>query len=444
MENRTFIQDFQQPYLWQRILLWILVFIQFYPVNFIFLPVSSRVIISILGLSLLGYKILSNIFHTHTIYLKRILFLLFIPLFGMTIFSIVSMNYNGTNDNTFLYYFTTPLLMLSSSYLIYEYGQKVYKGKFDFAKISYYCIGVVVIQLILGISMYFNTSFRDSLLKLTKEGLRQLNRKEAGRFMGFGAFFMNLGVANGVGMMLIALLLKNSDTYRLGKGTIRLLSFLLIAIAILGNFQARTTTICSIIAILFLSFSSIKFNARLLKKGFFRVFVIVLCGFFLIFSLFALFPEFVESQSSTIDYGFELFTSYNSGKGLQTTSSNTLSRMLHVWPTSDKTWFIGDGLYTINESDFYMNTDVGYARLIFYFGIFGMLFFYIYEIWLLWISFRNSNKLYVSFFIYFLIMFLFINLKSFTEYSHYVGLFFMLNILSNRENNRKLNKTAPI
>ncbi|WP_447643067.1 MULTISPECIES: hypothetical protein [Chitinophagaceae] len=278
--------------------------------------------------------------------------------------------------------------------------------------------------------MYFNTGFRDYLLGMTKEGLMQLNRKEAGRFMGFGAFFMNLGVANGVGMMLIVLLLKNSDYFKLNKGIVVQLILSFILIAVLGNFQARTTLICALISILFFILSTLKLNVNLLKRGFLRVLGMLLIAVVLMIGIATLFPDFVAEQSGTLDYGFELINSAQAGKGLHTTSSNILSDMLQIWPATPKTWWIGDGYY-LNPltGGFYMYTDVGYARLIFYFGIVGMIVFYVYELILVYLSFYKSTRLWKAFLFYFIIMVLVVNLKSFTEYAHYMAIFFMINQL---------------
>jgi hypothetical protein len=55
-----------------------------------------------------------------------------------------------------------------------------------------------------------------------------------------------------------------------------------------------------------------------------------------------------------------------------------------VWPEELRTWIIGDGYFANQRNDanyigdattegFYMGTDIGYLRFIFYFGIIGLL-----------------------------------------------------------------------
>ena len=55
-----------------------------------------------------------------------------------------------------------------------------------------------------------------------------------------------------------------------------------------------------------------------------------------------------------------------------------------VWPDNLKTWIIGDGYFENQRNDsnyigdatrkgYYMGTDIGYLRFLFYFGIFGLI-----------------------------------------------------------------------
>ena len=62
--------------------------------------------------------------------------------------------------------------------------------------------------------------------------------------------------------------------------------------------------------------------------------------------------------------------------------SNEKLKGMYVFPETFKTWLIGDGFFGATTSDpyyigkewksFYMDTDVGYLRFIFYFGILGL------------------------------------------------------------------------
>ena len=72
-------------------------------------------------------------------------------------------------------------------------------------------------------------------------------------------------------------------------------------------------------------------------------------------------------------------------KGSWDVHSNNILYNMYVFPETLKTWLIGDGYFENPTSDptyvgymwkgFYMGTDVGYLRFIFYFGLVGLFFF---------------------------------------------------------------------
>ena len=80
-------------------------------------------------------------------------------------------------------------------------------------------------------------------------------------------------------------------------------------------------------------------------------------------------------------FGFEGFFSLVENGKWQTGSNDILKNMV-VFPDKMKTWIIGDGYganpandpYYIGPSyhGFYMGTDIGYLRFIFFFGLLGM------------------------------------------------------------------------
>jgi len=91
-----------------------------------------------------------------------------------------------------------------------------------------------------------------------------------------------------------------------------------------------------------------------------------------------------------IRFGFEGFFSLVE-KGHWQTGSNDVLADMYVFPDNAQTWIIGDG-YFVNPSDdlnflgdlyygYYMNTDVGYLRFIFFFGLIGLAVYSMYIIY---------------------------------------------------------------
>ena len=87
---------------------------------------------------------------------------------------------------------------------------------------------------------------------------------------------------------------------------------------------------------------------------------------------------------ANLRFAFEGFFSLVEKGEWDVASNNTLKGMI-VWPDNLHTWILGDG-YIVNPKDdpyyvgeitggYYKNTDIGYLRFIFYFGIIGLLSF---------------------------------------------------------------------
>ena len=81
-------------------------------------------------------------------------------------------------------------------------------------------------------------------------------------------------------------------------------------------------------------------------------------------------------------FGFEGFFSLVE-KGRWEVRSNEVLKKMIVWPETLTTWVIGDGYFNSpldipdrfgqTYTGYYMKTDIGYLRFIFYFGTIGML-----------------------------------------------------------------------
>lgn len=428
-EINNFWDKYTIPSVPKRILLIILVFLQFYPTKFLAIPVSSRVILSVLGLGLLSLKYIIDIIIGKPVLFDRRILSLGLPLFLLSIFSTISLNYNGTNDTMYLYYFVTSSLMISSAYFTINIFRLFYKEQLSFEIIAYYCITAIFIQLIFGIITYVDDSLTKPLSMLTEDGVYQYHNLAKGRFLGLGCSVMLLGVANGIALLLISILLKNYKKFEISSRVRFYLSFIFVLIALLGNMQARTTLTCGIVCLMYLSVSSIRFNFLKLKNGFGQLFKVIILLIFISIFFNIFFSGELSKYQSAMDYGFEIFYSIDKGQGAKTGSSETLKRMLTVWPNSDKTWLIGDGIFTTPDGGYYMQTDVGYARLIFYFGVFGAFAFYIYELLVTYLSFKNLTKDWLPIWLYLVLMIGLVNVKAFIEYTHYVALFLVYNIL---------------
>ena len=127
-----------------------------------------------------------------------------------------------------------------------------------------------------------------------------------------------------------------------------------------------------------------KLYSKLNKKN---IFIAIICILIICFIFFAVYKVTSKNEkfAKMYTYAFELINNVFSGKGIYTTSTDKLLKMYNR-DFSAKTLIIGDGKYTVtidNIKEYYMNTDVGYYRKIFYFGIIGTILSFILEICLL-------------------------------------------------------------
>ena len=82
-----------------------------------------------------------------------------------------------------------------------------------------------------------------------------------------------------------------------------------------------------------------------------------------------------SEYANTYRWAFEWYINMSESGSLETRSTNVLQSM-YVFPDNSKTWWLGDGLFHTKEGGFYMRTDVGYLRNLFYWGLIGTFLIY--------------------------------------------------------------------
>ena len=109
--------------------------------------------------------------------------------------------------------------------------------------------------------------------------------------------------------------------------------------------------------------------------------------------LFLFYQEtYFESIGINTSYAFEIFDKFRETGKLQSNSFDVTSEMWKTLPSYIETWILGDAKYEDENGGYYMHTDVGYLRVIFYGGIVG-LFFYLYYIYkLIKLSYLRSGR----------------------------------------------------
>lgn len=147
---------------------------------------------------------------------------------------------------------------------------------------------------------------------------------------------------------------------------------------------ARTTTVGLLISLVYLVYSGLSNNImkRRLWKWIGSTFLVCV----LIFTYLYNSNSYWKNQ---LRFGFEGFFSLVEQGEWDVQSNNMLARGF-IYPDNVRGWLIGDGYmgdpdndpYYIGEDTygFYKNTDAGYSRFIFYFGLFGLSIFSLFMI----------------------------------------------------------------
>ena len=178
-------------------------------------------------------------------------------------------------------------------------------------------------------------------------------------------------------LVILAHLIHETDSAT-DRGLEAFYLFAFILIGVVGNMISRTTIIGIGIALLYgIILLFVEKRERYLSGFWVTASLCILASLGLIVLLYQTNYTF----RSNLRFGFEGFFSLVEKGYWETNSTNILKGMV-IWPESLKTWAIGDGLFFNSEgtpdrfgqleTGFYMDTDIGYLRYIFYFGSIGL------------------------------------------------------------------------
>ena len=346
----------------------------FFPFSFKILPIlNTKNAMAVVGVFLLGVqlsKFRDNFLNKEWVQVVGIALL-------VSLVGFVSITFNNTPDYTYTTYIVSMFVWLSAAFCVLMFMQWVHKEVL-IPTIINYLIAVSVFQCVMALWIDNSIAVKAFVDAHIAQGQDFLNMNNVKRLYGIGA---NLDVAGSrfstVLVMLAFLLMRNNHTKRL-LGICHMIAF--IFICIVGNMIARTTTVGMVLAIMYIVLMSCKQNGN--KKTLKWLFGFICL---IIPILVALYNNNIETRR-LMRFAFEGFFSLAEKGEWEVSSHDRLMNEMVVLPDNLKTWLIGDG-YFINprETDpyftgkitggYYMGTDIGYLRFIFYFGVIGLLTF---------------------------------------------------------------------
>lgn len=350
-----------------------------FPIEFRFLPsINSKMMLAALGIVTFLVRIATRKQDGISLdVMKSGVLAAIVSVCGL--FSVI---YNSTNDYTYASYFISFLTWTFAAYFVVISALKLL-GSVNADTISILLILVAFVQCILALVIDSWAPFKEAINQVVV-GFASMHSAgtgldAAGRLYGIGAALDVAGTRFSaiIGLTGILCFKAHED----GRKKMEMFySFVFFFILIIGSFISRTTGIGILFTVLYFFWNRNSSSGLLLPTGCFMAIAT--------FTLYSISPTFHDY----IRFGFEGLVNLIESGSWQVNSTDTLKEM-YILPETIKTWIIGDGYFnepSITDANyigeitdyglFYMGTDVGYLRFIFYFGTIGLICFILYFI----------------------------------------------------------------
>lgn len=350
----------------KKIIAFALLFSFIYQIDYIFLPFNIPFVMGLAGMPIFLYK--NNSFsRKDRKYVKDTL----LSLLPVAIVATLSIIGNYSHDFYFVKWAIINMLYFFGAYLMFQLLRGAFRD-LSFGRLVDLLVMCAVVQLSLTLVMYFSPEVKNTLQPLIHESeiAKEAMERAATRLVGFGTHFFVSGITHAFILIMIAF----SFTLRkvsLFKSVVMMLSF--IFIAAVGSMMARTTLVGVLFAIV------IVLLGRRGKKYF--ISGLVLSTIIISVASVSFLDLIGDDMEKLFNFGFEAFVNYQETGSFSTESTDDMMR-LYKFPTTWETWLIGDAIYEAGNG-YYMNTDIGYCRLIFYFGVIGFIAFMWFEYYIL-------------------------------------------------------------
>ena len=399
-----------------KIILFFFLFSYLFPIEFTFLPFGTVRIVQGIGLIYFIFTLLVRKLPTSVLIFWGCAFLIScVGFYSTSIF-------NQANDFSVIQVRGIYVFLYTiSAYLIVSIVRKITKTHPFYTLVEWMVVATVVYALISFVlflspdsySIYKDLIVANDRLLTQNQELVQL------RLLGLShnVQYANAAVFYGIVMWAVILVYKNKETFLFHHKWIfySVISLLVVA----GIFSGRTFFIMLLFTVLYI----LLLNG---KKGIWKTMKDCFVIFFPVILIASLgITYFMANNEDAMEWAFELFINMTDGE-MRSDSTDTLKDMLQILPDKTYTWIVGDGLAEYDDGTFYMDTDAGYLRSIFYWGLFGTIIYYI----VLYIYFKTLKKcsklpnLDVYFFIILFFTYIY-NIKDFYQPVSFLVLYLM-------------------
>lgn len=356
----------------------------FFPFEFTFLPgVNTKMAMAGVGLVLYALDLAKG----RTPQINKGGFLIAVIAALVSLCGLASVIINNTNDYTYATYIVSMFVWLGGAYTALKIVKWLH-GYVSIELICNYLIGVCVGQCVLALMIDSIPAFKaivDSYV-VGFDFVDTSTMTKANRLYGIGAGLDVAGTRFAAVLVMIAFIIQRLSGSRFYNYIwVYLVAF--IFIGLVGNMMARTTTVGIIVALVYWIMSSGIFNKSLQKDNI-RVWKYLIGALCIALPIIIYLYSANQQFHDNVRFAFEGFFSIAETGKWETNSNNILKNMI-VFPDNMKTWLIGDG-YIENPYNrdpyyvgpryggYYMGTDIGYLRFLFYFGAIGLITFIVY------------------------------------------------------------------
>lgn len=366
----------------------------YFPFMFKALPgVNTKMMLAVVGLVILIIKMAMQ----KKAAVSKDIFLLSCMAAVVSLAGFISVTINDTPDFAYATYILSMWVWLSAAYAVCSLIYIVH-GYIDVRLIANYLIAVCVVQCALAIIIDMNPVIQNFVDRYIEQGQDFLHKVK--RIYGIGANLDVAGSRFAVAITMITYILFSSKEHiKLKTIVLYICAFIIILTA--GNMIARTTSVGIVTSVLYLFIRPLT-TEHLYHKNTKRILLTLV----FLTSLFVPALVFLYNTDPTIHsnlrFAFEGFFNL-AEQGEWSIASNERLMTMYVFPETLKTWIIGDGYFS-NPRDtdplfigkeiggYYMGTDVGYLRFIFYSGIIGLAAFSYFIIYSCRICMNNYTK----------------------------------------------------
>lgn len=294
--------------------------------------------------------------------------------------SLFAIYYNNTQDYLYVTYIISMLVWMGGAYTLGTVIKWLH-NKVTIPIIVYYLVAACAMQCILALAINRYLAV-ESFCNSFCEGLSSVKKyMDNSRLYGVGCSFDTAGLRFAAVLVMMGYFLPRIVAkYKEKNRIIISYAFAFVLISIVGNMISRTTSVGMIMALVYV-LCSLKLHILRIDSETGYLWKWILLLFTVSLALIILLYNLDDNFKENFRFGFEGFFSLFE-KGKWEVHSNEILITMYRFPEIFKTWVIGDGYifntnldpyYTgVEYKEYYMATDVGYLRFIYYSGLIGL------------------------------------------------------------------------